>query len=281
MKRRAQPWLGTMVEISIADAMTDIALATAFEQAFQSIALVHRLMSFHAADSDISRINHADVGAIVEIDVHTYHVLQTAMQISDASAGLFDVRIAGRLMEWDLLPATEQERTLYQTYQAQKTAFTLTAEGTLKKQRADWLDVGGIAKGYAVDLAIQSLQQVGVRQACVNAGGDLRLIGDEGDDPIEVLLRDPACPSNLAYKLNLQNQALATSASYFSLVQTTQGSYSALVHGQTGAAMLDKVSVSVVAPQCILADALTKVVMASADAGHACLAQFDAHAFII
>ncbi len=278
MKRRAQPWLGTMVEISIADAMTDIALAIAFEQAFQSIALVHRLMSFHAADSDIRRINHADVGAIVEINVHTYHVLQTAMQISDASAGLFDIRIAGRLMEWALLPATEQARALCQTYQAQKTAFTLTVEGTLKKQRADWLDVGGIAKGYAVDQAIQSLQQCGVRQACVNAGGDLRVIGD---DPIDVLLRDPAHPSSLVYKISLQNQALATSASYFSLVQTTQGSYSALVHGQTGAAMLDKVSVSVVAPQCILADALTKVVMASADADHACLTQFDAQAFII
>ena len=278
MTRRAQPWLGTMVEISIADAMTDSALAAAFEQAFQSVALVHRLMSFHAADSDISRINLADTGATVEIDAHTHQVLWAAIQISDVSAGLFDIRIAGQLMAWTLLPATEQERASCQLYQAQKTAFTLTADGNLKKQRADWLDVGGIAKGYAVDLAIQSLQRYGVRQACVNAGGDLRVIGDE---PIEVLLRDPAHPSNLAYKISLQNQALATSASYFSLVQTAHGCYSALVHGQTGTAMLDTVSVSVIAPQCIWADALTKVVMASADADHACLAQFDAHAFII
>ncbi|HTD03135.1 FAD:protein FMN transferase [Undibacterium sp.] len=275
MKRRAQPWLGTLVEISIADAMADTALAAAFELAFQQLALVHRLMSFHAADSDLARINRAPVGSIVEIDPHTRTVLQAAMQVTAASAGLFDIRIASRLVDWDLLPPAGQQLP---AYQPQQLSFSLTPEGKLQKLGADWLDLGGIAKGYAVDLAIQSLQQSGVQNACVNAGGDLRVIGDSAS---EIMLRDPASPASMAYKISLQNQALATSASYFSLQHTERGSHSALVNGQTGEAMLDAVSVSVSAAQCMLADALTKVVMASGNAKHACLAQFGAHALII
>ncbi|MES2106493.1 MAG: FAD:protein FMN transferase [Pseudomonadota bacterium] len=274
MKRRAQPWLGTLVKISIGDA-NDVLAAAAFNAAFQQVELVHRLMSFHAADSDLGRINRAPAGSMVDIDPHTYTVLQAAMQITAASEGLFDPRVAGRLVEWDMLPHSGPALA---AYQPQQVAFSLNAEGQLQKLSADWLDLGGIAKGYAVDLAILSLQQSGVRQACVNAGGDLRVIGDS---PCEILLRDPASPDNMAYKLSLQNQALATSASYFSLRQTGQGSYSAMVNGQTGEPMLDAVSVSVTAESCMLADALTKVVMASGDAKHPCLAQFGAHALII
>lgn len=275
MKRRAQPWLGTIVEIGIADALADSALAAAFELAFQQVARVHQLMSFHAADSDLSRINRAAVGSTVDIDAHTCTVLQTAMRVADASAGLFDIRVAGRLMDWGLLPPAGPPPPAYVPQQA---GFRLTAAGKLQKLSADWLDLGGIAKGYAVDLAIHSLQRCGVQNACVNAGGDLRVIGDSTS---EIMLRDPSKPSHMACKISLQNQALATSASYFSLRQTETGSYSALVNGQTGAAMLGAVSVSVSAPQCMLADALTKVVMASANAEHACLAQFGAHALII
>ncbi|MES2073678.1 MAG: FAD:protein FMN transferase [Pseudomonadota bacterium] len=275
MKRRAQPWLGTIVEVSIADAMGEPELATAFELAFRQVALVQRLMSFHAADSDLARINRATVGTTLEIDPHTYAVLQAALQLSTASEGLFDPRVAGRLMEWGMLPAAAQPAPAYSPQQA---AYRLTPEGALQKLRADWLDLGGIAKGYAVDLAIQGLQQCGVRSACVNAGGDLRVIGDSAS---EVMLRNPADPTGSAYKLSLQNQALATSATYFSLCQHGQDRVSALVNGQSGAALLDAVSVSVWAPQCMLADALTKVVMASGDAQHGCLAQFGAHALII
>lgn len=275
MKRRAQPWLGTIVEISIADDVTDTELATAFERAFESIALVHRLMSFHVSDSDLGRINRALVGDIIDIDPHTYTVLQTALQVTSVSAGLFDIRVASPLMDWGILPSNLQKPT---GYLPQQMAFKLAANGQLQKLRADCLDLGGIAKGYAVDLAMSSLQQSGIRNACVNAGGDLRVIGD---DSTEIMLRDPANPASMKYKLSLQNQALATSASYFSIRETEQGRHSALVNGQTGEPMLDVMSVSVSATECMLADALTKVVMGSRNTQHPCLAQFGAHALII
>lgn len=275
MRRRAQPWMGTIVEINIADDVPDTELAATFERAFESVARVHRLMSFHAADSDLGRINRASVGEIIDIDPHTYTVLQTALQVTAASAGLFDIRVAGPLMDWHILPSDEQRPT---RYLPQQTAFNLTANGQVQKLTGDWLDLGGIAKGYAVDLAISSLQQSEIRNACVNAGGDLRVIGE---DTTEIMLRDPADPANLKHKLHVQNQALATSANYFSIRKTEHGNYSALVNGQTGKPMLDVMSVSVSAPICMLADALTKVVMGSGNMEHPCLTQFGARALII
>ena len=274
MRRRAQPWLGTVVEISIADAMADAELAQAYDHAFQQITLVHRLMSFHAPDSDLTRINRAPVDSHITVDHHTRTVLTASMQVSLASAGLFDPRVANCLMEWGILPSLGQQTTPYVPLH---TSFCVTPEGQVHKLGADYLDLGGIAKGYAVDLAIESLRLHGVQNACVNAGGDLRVMGSSAS---EILLRNPGEPSRMAYKVSLCNQALATSASYFSMHQTETGSYCALVNGRTGEAMLDPVSVSVSAPQCMFADALTKVVMASADARHPCLAQFGAQAHI-
>ena len=66
MKRRAQPWLGTLVEITINDGGEDARLNQCFAAAFAAIAEIHRLMSFHDPMSDISRINRAAVGESVQ-----------------------------------------------------------------------------------------------------------------------------------------------------------------------------------------------------------------------
>ena len=278
MQRRAQPWLGTLVEISISDDLPALVLQQAFQAAFGAIAQIHGLMSFHAADSDVSRINQAEVGSQLTLHPHTYTVIAAALKLCEASAGLFDIRVAGQLAQWGYLPLPEQPRTAALPYQAHMIAWRLLPNYVLEKCRDDFLDLGGIAKGYAVDQAILALQNLGIQQACVNAGGDLRVIGAQA---IEIAIRDPAAPQTMAGTVTLINQALATSASYFSAKQYGEQQVSALVHGGTGAALLERCSVSVRAPECLWADALTKVVAASGNAQHACLDLFFAEAFII
>jgi thiamine biosynthesis lipoprotein len=140
-------------------------------------------------------------------------------------------------------------------------------------------DLGGIAKGYAVDLAIAALELHGVTSACVNAGGDLRVIGPSA---WPVSIRAPGDPAAIAVRLELRNAALATSANYFSAKRLRGDiAVSPLVDGRDGRALTDATSVTVRAPTCAVADALTKVVMASGDATHPCISQFDASAFII
>jgi len=94
--RRARPLLGTVVDISAEDAGES--LPDAIEAAFASIEAVQRLMSFHDPDSDVSRINAAKAGEVVHIDPRTLHVLHFARQLSDLSAGAFDVTTASVLV---------------------------------------------------------------------------------------------------------------------------------------------------------------------------------------
>jgi thiamine biosynthesis lipoprotein len=177
-------------------------------------------------------------------------------------------------VEWDYLPAPAAGPA--PDWTAPLSALALDGCRLLKQAPA-WIDLGGIAKGYAVDAAVTALQDCGIVSACVNAGGDLRAFGP---DAWPVQLRDPRHPTAAAYATMLRDGALATSAIYFSSEESHGQLRSALVHGRDGEPVLRNVSVSVSAPSCMMADGLTKVVAASGDAGHQALQTHHASAFI-
>jgi thiamine biosynthesis lipoprotein len=273
MKRRTQPWLGTLVEITIADTLDDATLNLAFGHAFDAIAAVHGLMSFHDPESDVSRINRAVPGAVLDIDPRTAVVLAAALALARQSDGLFNPFCAPRLVEWAYLPVPAEPAP---TWNAPSSALALDGCRVMKQAPA-WIDLGGIAKGYAVDLAVKALQNCGMRSGCVNAGGDLRVFGP---DAWPVQLRDPRYPTATAYATMLCDAALATSAIYFSIKEQRGQRRSALVHGRDGEPVLRNRSVSVSAPSCMFADALTKVLAISGDARHHALQAHQASAFI-
>lgn len=274
MKRRAQPWLGTLVEVTLADALDETAAASAFDAAFGAIAEVHRLMSFHDAASDVSRINQMAVDSVLQVDGHAAAVLRAALDMSTATGGLFNIACASKLVQWDYLPGAGVDANT----DASRPALHVDEAGNVRKLAPVLIDLGGIAKGYAVDVAIAALQRHGVAAACVNAGGDLRAFGES---PFPVMVRDPRSPGQIACQIDLDNAAMATSGSYFSQ-KTIRGQLrSALVHGIDGSALVDSVSATVLAPDCMTADALTKLVLLSNDPRHPLLQRFGATAFII
>lgn len=276
MMRRAQPWLGTLVEITVGDASPYVDL-TCFDAAFAEIALVHRLMSFHDPESDVSRINRAAIGERVAIHAHTFNVIQSALSLTVATDGIFNIHCAPRLVEWDYLPTPHPDAVM-PTYIPTRSSIVLAEQNQVEKTYAGWIDLGGIAKGYAVDLAITTLQRLGVVSACVNAGGDLRVCGDI---PYPIAIRHPVDPVSMAQQMIICNEALATSGTYFSSKRIHDQEYSALLNGKDGMVVTANFSASVCAPTCMLADALTKVVMATGDSMHPALAQFGARALII
>ncbi|MBC7858060.1 MAG: FAD:protein FMN transferase [Burkholderiaceae bacterium] len=276
--RRAQPWLGTLVDIAADGALPDAALADAITRAFHAVALVQRLMSFHDPDSDVSRLNRARPGDALAVHPHTFHVLQLAQAVAHASSGTFNIACAPRLVAWDCLPAPTDT---VPAYEPGLEVLRCEAGGAVRKMAPGWIDLSGIAKGYAVDLAIGALMNAGATSACVNAGGDLRVFGA---DAVPVAIRDPRNPYNLRQggaTVPLQNEAMATSAGYFSMKEWDGGRVCALIDGRSGLPLQGKASVSVRAPRCALADALTKVIAASGDARHPALAEFGATALII
>jgi FAD:protein FMN transferase len=271
MIRRAQPWLGTMVEISVEGTHDQQAVSSAFA----AIARVHALMSFHDAASDVSRLNRAGDGELVHVDPDTWEVLRTAHEVCALSDGAFDIACAPRLVEWRLLPAPQQQAPRVLPASA---VLALEGEGVVRKLAAGWVDLGGIAKGFAVDRAVQALQAAGVPGGCVNAGGDLRVFGSAR---IEVAVRSPRAPGHMGSVLTVADGALATSGSYFSRTSHGGQMVSALIDARDGRPIVGEQSASVRAPSCVLADALTKVVLATGDVYHPALAACGATAFLL
>ncbi|MFI4940998.1 MAG: FAD:protein FMN transferase, partial [Burkholderiales bacterium] len=205
--RRARPLLGTVVEITAKG--DSRGLPEAIDAAFAAIETVQRLMSFHDESSDVSRINAADPECDICVDPQTYDVLEFSRRLGDISDGAFDIATAAVLVQSGFLPRRRhaEEAPFDSTYRD----LELLADHRVRWRRKGWVDLGGIAKGYAVDCAIAMLQARDVVSGLVNAGGDLRCFGES--QPIYV--RQPNAPTSLISPGWLSNRAIATSADYF------------------------------------------------------------------
>jgi thiamine biosynthesis lipoprotein len=252
--RRARPLLGTLVEIA-ARAREPEPLACAIEAAFATVAQVHRLMSFHARDSDVSRLNRWAWRTALRVHPWTYAVLQEAQRVARASGGLFDVSVARILVARGLLPAPRGARV--PDRRACCRDIRLLSGFRVRFDRPLLLDLGGIAKGFAVDRAVQRLRSAGVESALVNAGGDLRCFGAAVQ---RVHVRDPRAPWRLLPLAELSNGAIATSAAYFTRQRRAGRDVCAQVDPRGGRGV-PAGSVSVAARRCITADAWTKVLL--------------------
>jgi thiamine biosynthesis lipoprotein len=205
--RRCQPLLGTFVEIGARSASPPAAHA-AIDAAFAAVARAHRLMSFHDAGSDVARLNRDAAARAVEVDPWTYQVLEAARFFHAATAGAFDVTIAPHLQQWGYLPASSDAGDLQATGASQP-AIELLARGRVRFLQPLRIDLGGIAKGFAVDRAIDALRAADASWGIVNAGGDLRVFGPA---PCAIHVRDPRQPGRAVPLLAIENRALATSA---------------------------------------------------------------------
>jgi hypothetical protein len=147
---RARPLLGTFVEIRSAGASRSAA-EQAVEAAFAAIAKVQRLMSFHDADSDVSRLNREAFNHSVVVDPWTYEVLETALALHRQSMGAFDIAVAPALQELGVLPSNEGERDVGRIERATSGAIELLPDNRVCFHHpATRIDLGGIAKGFAV-----------------------------------------------------------------------------------------------------------------------------------
>jgi thiamine biosynthesis lipoprotein len=264
--RRARPLLGTLVEVRVAG-LAPCRAAQACERAFAEIAAIHRLMSFHDAGSDLDRLHCAPLGSRVRVDERTVAVLSTSLCIAAASSGCFDPTIAAMQVAAGRLP---RPRSPWLPDPAANWRDIEIDGGRVRFARPLWIDLGGIAKGYAVDRAIGILIDAGATQACVNAGGDLRVAGPVAE---AVHLRGRA-GIHAVPRLELKDAAVATSAG-------SRCPVSAALHidGRTRRGIGHDEAVSVVAPSCLVADALTKVVLAGSDTfAAALLERFGAQA---
>jgi len=275
---RCRPLLGTYVEISAsAHSLPPERVAAAVTAAFAAVAKVQRLMSFHDPLSDLGRINHLAEGQCTSVHPWTWALLQHARDIHDASGGLFDCGVGAQLVEWDLLPRHPRAE-IGDAAAAGQSLVRLTDNNGVTVDAPVCLDLGGIAKGFAVDRAVDVLQTMGVEDAIVNAGGDIRVLGAERP----ICLRHPADASTVLHVGTLADGAIATSSPAFSSQRLGSGrEVCGLVDPMTRAPINYPRSYSVVAPDCATADALTKVLAAGAPADSLVFRRYGAQAIVL
>src|SRR4029079_13046185 len=210
--RRTQPLLGTFVEIAAAGAERGD-LQQVIDEAFAAVAQVHRLMSFHDPHSDVSLLNREASTRAVAVHDGTYQVLQMAMELHRQSAGVFDVTVAPLLQQCGLLPRDADDPAPATDQPSAEAAIELLGEGRVRYRRpATRIDLGGIAKGFAADRALDVLRQHGLTRGLVNAGGDLAAFGPE---PELVHIRHPANAGQVLGSAAIANAALASSGRTF------------------------------------------------------------------
>ena len=253
--KRARPLLGTIVEITLFEVETQRS-AEAFEDAFAAISHVQRQMSFHDSGSTLSRINAEAFTRPVPTDDGTFRVLQMANLLFSASNGVFDPTIAPHLESAGFLPKS------YRKDPPKKASFAdvelLPQKRVRFRQPGIRLDLGGIAKGFAVDQAVSALRKNGIEHGLVNAGGDLRAFGSR---PFNVGIRDPHRAGLVFTSFRIKNIALATSAHYFADRFKPRAAVGPFIDPKLGRFRGELASVSVAAETALVADALTKIVM--------------------
>jgi FAD:protein FMN transferase len=262
-----RPAMGTLVEVR-ASAPEDCALE-AVEAALRAVERVDRLMSFHDPQSELSRLNREAAHAPQPVDAWTWMVLRRAQRLSAASDDLFDATVAPLLVRSGLLPGEPGAPHR----RGQWRHVVLQPGRRVQFERPLQLDLGGIAKGFAVDVAIHALRRAGCVQGVVNAGGDLRRFGD-GMEPVHLRRGD-----GVVKIAELRNGAIATSAPLALHEARLAQPLGSIFDPRNGAQWHAGGAVMVAAPTCVVADALTKV---AALAGPDCaplLAQFGAQGY--
>jgi FAD:protein FMN transferase len=273
--RRLRPYLGTFVEIAVEGASA-AAMEEAVEAAFAAIRTVHMLMSFHEEDSDVSRLNQSAFETTVTVHPWTFQVLETALDLHCHSDGTFDIRIAPYLQKHGLLPYHFGGPLTPEPLASNRCGIELISGQRVRFQdRSTKIDLGGIAKGFAVDRAIDALLYHGMPSGLVNAGGDLAAFGPRS---VPVTISDPSCRGKVLAQVYLRNSTLASSGPAFDPLQSSTAEMCAIVDPKTGEPSSTMIGATVRAPSCLLADALTKVVMIGGESSLSVLRHFDASA---
>ena len=260
--------MGTLVHVSASGPDAGTA-RQAVDAALAAVEGVERLMSFHDPESELSRLNREAGRRPQTVHPWTWAVLRRASRIAEQSDGLFDITVAPLLVREGLLPGPEHASLKCGSWRH----IMLRPDRAVFLERPMLLDLGGIAKGYAVDRAIHELKRRGCTQGVVNAGGDLRRFGPVAQ-PIHLRRRD-----GLVQVAELRCGAIATSARHTVHAGRLAQPLGSIFDPRTHLAWSGSGAVLVAARSCVIADALTKVAALAGPACEGLLARFGARGF--
>jgi thiamine biosynthesis lipoprotein len=283
--RRNVPVMGTIARFVVAhhDApAAEAAIAAGIEQ----LRYVDLTMSRFKSASDVGRANLKAHAAPVEVSQDTWDVLAAGLRWAHDTGGVFDPCLGSAILLWDVNqrrePPSDAEVRRFadrRWYGALELAHRRERPVVRFHDSDLKIDLGGIAKGYAVDRAARALREHGIEHALVGAAGDLYAIGrSPSGEPWQVGIQSPSEREALAGVLRIENQAVSTSGDYQQYFEYGHRRYHHLLDTATAAPLVtERRSVTVIADTCLAADAgATFAFCSGTPAVHAILARHDA-----
>ena len=252
--------MGTRVAVEVWH--EDAAAATAaIDAVIAEMRRIDALMSHYKPDSQLSRINREAAGSPVAVEPELAALIARSLEFSRMSDGAFDISYAsvGYLYEYRERRRPDEPEILAALPAVNWRLIDVDLQASTVRFHKDGMriDLGGIAKGYAVDQGIAILRGRGISHGSVTAGGDSRVLGDRIGRPWVVGIRHPDDASRVIARIPLEDAAISTSGDYERYFDEDDVRYHHIINPRTGKSAAGVRSVTVIGPEAILTDGLS------------------------
>lgn len=225
---------------------------------------INQSMSPYIDSSELSQLNKHAAKSAVQVSNELFELISLSVELSKETDGAFDITFAsvGYLYNYREAqkPPQQQIASLLKAINYRHIKFDLAKHSIFFAHPKVKIDLGGIAKGHAVDNSIEILKKLGIKHALVTAGGDTKLLGDRLGKPWMVGIRDPRNKDKQAVVLPLVDIALSTSGDYERYFEQDGQRYHHILSPQTGTSVHEVQSVSIIGRRSTLNDALSTAV---------------------
>lgn len=257
--------MGTDFEVMVV--ADDAAIAEkAFNAAITEMRRIEEEMSEWRDGSQVSRINKEAGIMPVEVSSELFNVIAAACEVSRLTDGAFDITWAGTRGLWNFtkgkerVPSTAEMSAALANVGYMFIELDSVKKTVFLKKRGVAIGLGAIAKGYAVDKAMQSVAGLGIKNAIIKAGGDMRVQGGDGAEGWEIGIKHPREKERLIARLKLTDISISTSGDYERFFIKDGRIYHHIIDPSTGYPAKGVMSATIIAPDTMTSDALSTAV---------------------
>jgi thiamine biosynthesis lipoprotein len=243
-------------------------LVEATNAAFEEIDRLDRQMSNYSETSELTFINRNAAHGEVKVENELFDLLKLALDYSRTTDGSFDITVGPLMKAWGFfkgqghLPEPEELKAVLTKTGYKHVTLNPQAHTIRFDREGVELDLGGIAKGYAVDKAAEILRESGVTRALITCGSSIYAIGvPPNQSSWRVDVSNPLDPANPVTTIELKNNGLSTSGCYEKIFTLDGKTYCHIMNPQTGYPIQEMLSATVITPRGVDAEVFSKVLM--------------------
>ncbi|MBE9516138.1 MAG: FAD:protein FMN transferase, partial [Proteobacteria bacterium] len=258
--RFQEPVMGTLIQLELwADDERQAGRLMA--KVMDEMQRIDYLMSHYKPDSELSLLNKSAAKDWVVVSKELFGLIDQSLQLSVLTGGAFDITYASVGYQYNFRlgkrPSKQQITTALPAVNYKNILLDRKHSRLRYAKPGVLIDLGGIAKGYAVDRGIKILAKAGITNAMIGLGGDSRILGDRRGRPWHLGVRHPRQRNAVVTRLPLSNRAISTSGDYEQYFERDGIRYHHIIDPRTGDSARASRSVTIVGPNATRTDALS------------------------